>query len=335
MRQSLDCLLGIAPRDAGLGVLSGRNLIARSPYWYASFTRKDGRRLKISTKRTDKAEAWDIFNAYVRAEGPIATQSATEAQLRKTINELLVKLGENKLSDPTIQEQLDAWIASKKGAVSDGTLLGYEQARDLLADFLGVRVNRSIRYFSKKEAVEFRDHLLKEGRTASTVNKICKKYLTGPFESARKEGLIDFNPFVAIDALKSKRVEKDSFSPEQVARLIAATDNVDWKGAILVGYCTGMRLQNVANLRWNCIDTEHGLISFVERKGDKPVTIGLHQDLAEWIAQNPPSDDPRGFVFPSLANRSGAGRNGLSKYFERIMKKAGIEGRLSKVRRSR
>src|SRR6516165_9425135 len=123
VRQSLDCLLGIAPRDAGLGVLSGRNLIARSPYWYASFTRKDGRRLKISTKRTDKAEAWDILNAYVRAEGQIATQSATEAQLRKTINELLVKLGENKLSDPTVQEQLDAWIASKKGAVSDGTLL--------------------------------------------------------------------------------------------------------------------------------------------------------------------------------------------------------------------
>ena len=31
VRQSLDCLLGIAPRDAGLGVLSGRSLSITSP----------------------------------------------------------------------------------------------------------------------------------------------------------------------------------------------------------------------------------------------------------------------------------------------------------------
>lgn len=300
----------------------------RSPYWYACFTTRDGRRLKISTKRTDKGEAWDVLNTYVRAEGQIAAQSATESQLRKTINELLVKLGENKLSDPTIRDQLDNWIALKRGSVSEASLLGYTQARDLLVGFLGVRVDRSVRYLSKKEVVAFRDHLLRDGRTESTVNKICKKYLTGPFENARKEGLIDFNPFVAVDALKATKVEKDTFSPEQVAKLIAATDNADWKGAILVGYCTGMRLQNVANLRWDSIDTRHGLISFVELKGRRPVTIGLHPDLAEWIAQIPVGDDPKGFVFRSLANRSGAGRNGLSKYFERIMKKAGIEGQL-------
>jgi integrase len=300
----------------------------RSPYWIACFTTKDGRRLKKSTRSTDKGEAWDVLNTYVRAEGEIVTGSATETQLRKTINDLLTRLGENKLADPSIREQLDNWIASKKGSVSPATLLGYEQARDLLLEFLSYRASRSVRQLTKKDAVAFRDHLSSEGRSPSTVNKICKKYLTGPFESARKEGLIDFNPFVAADALKTKTVEKDTFSPEQVARLIAATDNVDWKGAILVGYCTGMRLQNVANLRWNSIDTEHGLISFVERKGEKPITIGLHPDLSDWIAQNPGGDDPRGFVFPTLANRSAPGRNGLSKYFEGIMKKAGIEGRL-------
>ena len=31
VRQSLDCLLGIAPRDAGLGVLSGRRLMSLHP----------------------------------------------------------------------------------------------------------------------------------------------------------------------------------------------------------------------------------------------------------------------------------------------------------------
>jgi hypothetical protein len=33
---------------------------------------------------------------------------------------------------------------------------------------------------------------------------------------ARKEELIDYKPFVAADALKSEKVEKDCFTPEQV-----------------------------------------------------------------------------------------------------------------------
>jgi integrase len=200
------------------------------------------------------------------------------------------------LADPSIREQLDNWVGSKKGSVSAATLLGYEQARDLLVAFLGHGASRSVRHLTKKDVIAFRDHLRSEGRSPSTVNKICKKYLTGPFESARKEGLIDFNPFIAADALKTKKVEKDTFSPEQVAKLIAATDSRDWKGAILVGYCTGMRLQNVANLQWDSIDAEHGLISFVERKGDNPITIGLHPDLADWIAENQARHDPRSFV---------------------------------------
>jgi integrase len=192
----------------------------------------------------------------------------------------------SKLDEPTIKEQLDTWIKGKSGAVSEATILAYQQARDLFLKFLGPRSRLSVRVLRKSDVIAFRDQLFAEGRTESTVNKICKKYLTGPFESARKEGLIDFNPFVAADALKVKKIEKDTFWPAQVASLIDATDSRDWKGAILVGYCTGMRLQNVANLRWDSIDTEHGLISFVERKGDQPITIGLHADLADWIAQN-------------------------------------------------
>jgi integrase len=159
------------------------------------------------------------------------------------------------------------------------------------------------------------------------VNKICKKYLTGPFESARKEGLIDYNPFVAVDALKAKKLAKDVFSPQQVAWLVKAAEGEDWEGAILVAYSTGARLQDVANLRWSSIDSENGILQFHERKGDKTVTVGIHPDLEDWISRHPPSDDPEAYLFPTLAERSGAGRNGLSKAFERIMQRAGVSGR--------
>jgi hypothetical protein len=135
--------------------------------------------------------------------------------------------------------------------VSESTVLAYLHSRDLLLDYLGPRALQPVRTLQKSDVVAFRDHLRAEGRTAGTVNTLVKKFLTGPFEAARKKGLIDYNPFVAVDALKSKNVAKDGFSPEQVTRLIQVTRGTDWEGAILVGYTTGMRFQDVANLRWS------------------------------------------------------------------------------------
>ena len=147
----------------------------------------------------------------------------------------------------------------------------YQHVRELFLQFLGPRAQLPVRSFKKSHAVVFRDHLLSEGRTPSTVNTFIKKYLTGPFETARKEGLIDYNPFVAVDALKSTPVAKEIFTPEQVVQLLEVAGGTDWEGAILAGYTTGMRLQDVTNLCWNEVDLQNGLLSFHERKGNKRV----------------------------------------------------------------
>jgi integrase len=304
----------------------------RSPFWICSYTTADGRRLKKSTKQTDRTKAMKVCHAFIEADHAIVTKSATAQQLRKVINDTLLRIGEHKLTDPTIKDQLDAWINSKRGSVGEKTLVAYEYARDLLIEFLGHRAGQSVRMLNKADVIGFRDYLRKEGRTPGTVNTLVKKYLTGPFESARKEGLIDYNPFVAVDALKAKRIQKDVFTPEQVALLVKEAKGTDWEGAILVGYGTGARLQDVANLRWSSIDSVNGILAFQERKGDKRVVIGLHPDVEDWISRQPPTDDPEGLLFPTLANRSGAGRNGLSKSFEAIMKKAGVAGRVLRER---
>src|SRR6202030_3487079 len=184
----------------------------------------------------------------------------------------------------------------------------------------------------KSDVIQFRDHLASSGRTPGTINKIVKLYLAAAFESARKEGLMDYNPFTATDSLKSKKIRKDVFTPEQVARLVKAAKGTDWEGAILVAYGTGARLQDVANLRWSFVDSENGILTFQERKGDKRVVIGLHPDVEDWISRQPPTDDPEAFLFPALANRSGAGRDGLSKSFEAIMKRAGVVGKVLRER---
>jgi integrase len=303
-----------------------------SPYWYCCYTTPDGQRLKKSTKQTERAKAWEVCVAMAAAEGAIAAGSPTEAQLRKVIDGALERIGERKLNEPTIKQQLDTWIENKKGAVSEATIIAYQHARELFLQFLGPRAHLSVRMLRKNDAVAFRDRLLAEGRTASRVNTLVKRILAGPFESARKEGLMDYNPFVAVDALKFKAVAKDVFSPEQVAELLRVARGTDWEGAILAGYTTGMRLQDVSNLQWDSLDFQNGLLSFHERKGNKRVVVGLHPDFENWIKAQPQPKDWEAYVFPNLANRSGAGRSELSKAFGRIMQKAGVTGKVLRAR---
>jgi integrase len=45
----------------------------------------------------------------------------------------------------------------------------------------------------------------------------------------------------------------------------------DWKGAILIAYLTGARLQDVCNMTWNSVDLPGKALTFVARKtGDRP-----------------------------------------------------------------
>jgi integrase len=305
----------------------------RSQFWYVCYTTPDGRRLKTSTGQTDKAKAWEFYNTKIAVEAEITNGRPTEKRLREIINDALARLGEQKLrSDPTIKQQLDTWVESKRDAVADSTIAAYEQTRGMFLDFLGPRANRSVRLLTKDEVIEFRNHLRSEGRTAGTVNKLVRLYLNSAFEDAKTEGVIDHNPFSAVDALKVTKVKKDRFTAEQVVRLLKAAEGTGWTGAILVAYGTGARLQDVANLKWSAIDSDNGLLTFEQRKTGKETVVGLHPDFEDWIARQPPSDDPDGCLFPTLANREAGGRNGLSAEFSGIMEKAGVAGKILRER---
>ena len=126
---------------------------------------------------------------------------------------------------------------------------------------------------------------------------------------------------------EARNVSKDVFSPEQIAALIDKAPSEDWKGAILCGYYTGLRLRDVAGLEWSAVDYSESAITVTTKKTGKDVTLPLHPQFAAWLLRQ-----TRGIgkapVFPTLAGKSGAGKSGLSMQSKRIMDKAGIKGRL-------
>jgi integrase len=70
-------------------------------------------------------------------------------------------------------------------------------------------------------------------------------------------------------------------------------------------------------------------VTFVQGKTRRPVEIPIHPDLGRSLAERPEPKEPNAPVFPSLAGRTSAGRNGLSGQFRRIMEKAGVKGEIT------
>jgi integrase len=139
------------------------------------------------------------------------------------------------------------------------TYSAYEQATREFLNFLGpAGMLRRLDSISESDIERFVALLRSEGRSASTINKLVRKYLSLPFERARKTGKIKFNPVMATVPERGEAFAKDTFTGEQVAAMVRVAKGTDWEGAILFAYGCGVRLGDVANLRWTNLDIEAG-----------------------------------------------------------------------------
>ena len=128
---------------------------------------------------------------------------------------------------------------------------------------------------------------------------------------------------------ENKGTGKAVFTPEQIKALLSKAKG-DWKGVILFGYFTGLRLSDITELRWKSVGLETGVLRLIAKKTGKTVTIPLLPELVAWMALQ-----PRGIgqcpVFPSLAGKS-SGTNGLSARFVGIMEAAGIVPKVTRAK---
>lgn len=299
-----------------------------SKYWYACFRTAKGKRRMISTRETDREKAQMIADAWQAAERVAAKGESVEEKIRKILNETLERAGVRTVEVVRLKDWLTTWLAGKR-QLAPSTRKGYEQAFEEFLKFMGPRSNVPIETVTEVDIGEFVDALLATGRSNSTVDKITKNYLSAPFAKAFRLGKIRFNPVSACERLADDGTTRDTFSPSDMARLIKAAPNADWKGVIIFGYCSGARLMDCVNLEWSGIDTEHGLVTFLERKKKQKSVVGLHPDFRDWLIEQPAADKDQKFVFPSLAGRRAPV---MSRDFTDIMAVAGITGRITKER---
>src|SRR6516225_5046798 len=244
----------------------------KTPYWTACFNgvASDGkvRRLKRSTKTTDRRLAQKLADEWEQLEKLAGKGRLTESHCRKVIAQMYERTVGEPLHFRTAREHLTEWVESKKNETGLRTYWKYRQIVDEFLAHLGVKADRLLREITPTDISSWRDALKRKGLAAPTVNDAIKT-LRMPFKAAHDAGYIEINPCTknSVRPVRddARNVEKDVFTPEQIAALVEAAPNEDWKGAILCGYYTGLRLRDVADLT-----VEHNQFGRAEDHGDDP-----------------------------------------------------------------
>src|SRR6266513_646573 len=306
----------------------------KSPFWIACFNGvgSDGRvrRFKRSTKTTDRKLAQKMADEWEALEKLAGERRLTESQCRKVIAQMYERTVGEPLHFKTAREYLTEWVESKKNETELRAWLKYDQ---IVTDFLahiGVKADRLLREITPADIRSYRDALKRKGLAAPTVNHAVK-ILRMPFKAAHDAGYIDINPNTknTVRPVKdeARNFEKDVFTREQLGDLLKAAPSEDWKGAILCGYYTGLRLRDGADLEWSAVDLDKRTIPVTKRKTLRTVTVPIHPQFSPWLEKQTHGIG-KAPVFPTLAGKSGGGKSGLSMAFKRIMERAKIKGRL-------
>jgi integrase len=314
----------------------------RSPFWICCYTSAAGQRLQKSTKITIKplkgekrkdgspkttadkrSEALEVCLAIERAENFAKSGTLTERQARKIIGEILERTTGEPLRNYRVRDWFTHWLDMKEQVRSGKTMDRYRQViRDFIAS-LGNRANLALAHITSKDVLTYRNSVTAAGKTARTAN-LSVKVVSAAFNAAVRQHIIESNPATAVESLPVRAEEKGTFTVAQVSKLVRAAEG-EWRGAILLGYYTGARLSDVANMRWSVVDWRNKVIRFPPSKTRKAVTLPLHSQLERELLKN--AGIGNAAMFPSLTGKGTGGKHGLSGRFNAIMEKAGLEGK--------
>lgn len=136
------------------------------------------------------------------------------------------------------------------------------------------------------------------------------------------------NRFYSIERPRKKESLPKVISLEEVKSLIEHTNNIKHKCIVSLFYSTGIRLQELLNLKLEDIDSKRMVINVIEGKGGKDrvtmlsesMLVDLRKYFIEW--------KPQKYLFEGSASKKYSNTS-ISKIIHRASKKAGIRKRVT------
>jgi len=296
----------------------------RSPYWFCALTLPNGKRTFRSTKQRERKKALEVCRAWEKAAKAAKEGELVESQARRVLDDILAAVGEKSIRQDTTRDFFTRWLEGKRVSKSVSTYQHYRQTTRDFLDCLGNRADKPIAALSASDIETCRDWMFKNGASPAGV----KKHLVivrCALSVAAKQDLIDKNPTDTIELPKTTSIQRDVFEPAQVRALLEVA-SPDWRTAILIGFYSGARLGDVANLTWANVDLDRGTISYRQTKTGATVEFPIHENLQARLLETV-GDTPNRPLCPTLAGRTVSSECGLSAEFAKLMNEAGIDQR--------
>lgn len=338
--------------------------LPNSPFWIACFTLPDGTRTQRSTKvcvngvqredlkplqtflgellgaevdfpapgetqlllnaRDAKRLAQRIADKYDDAAREARHGRFIESQARTVIADIFTIANKDQLPSSTTQDFCRSWLKRKELEAGEKTHIRYGIAIEQFLDFLGSKSAFDLSRITHREITAFRDNLAKRV-TANTVN-VSLKILRAALNQAKRDGLVDTNQAERVALLKNKRSSKRrAFTLEELKQVLAVADE-EWRGMVLVGLYTGLRLGDIAQMKWGNVDLEAKEIRLMTGKTERDMGIPMAKPLVNFLGKGKAGMKRSDPVFPRIcASYEESPNNGrLSKQFYQVLVDAGL-----------
>jgi hypothetical protein len=152
----------------------------KSPFWIACFNGVGSngkvRRLKRSTKTTDRKLAQKLADEWEQLEKLAGQGRLTESQCRKVIAQMYERTVGEPLHFKSTREYLAEWVESKKNETELRAFWKYRQIVDDFLAHLGSKADRLLREIAPADIRSWRDALKRKGlaqRDAGEKSFIC------------------------------------------------------------------------------------------------------------------------------------------------------------------
>lgn len=245
-----------------------------------------------STGESDEAKAHAVASASANAAREIhrATQTGWSRQkAMDLINDLLKAAGLPIVTATQSWKQFsESWLAMKKRKVADKTYVKYSYHVSLFNAFLGKRGALGINTITPADCEKFHQTLEAKGNLPVTIN-FAVQTIRSIFKRAVDEGECSTNPtaFVHISDDTAPRLVKEIYTADEIKNILKAAgareETKEWVTMLLLGICTGARIQDCARMMWGHLTKDGGwtlkyLPQKTKRKG-KPVVVPVVEPL--------------------------------------------------------
>lgn len=296
----------------------------RSPFYFACFQLPDGRRTQRSTGTTDKKEAQRIANKFEDAAREASAGRFIESRARKTIADIYALGNRESLPSSTIKAYCESWLKRKELEANERSHERYKTAVDHFLEYAGGRAERDIAHLTAKEITGLRDHMAKS--LSSNSANYTVKILRAMLNQARRDGFVEINEASRVSLIQRvRKFERRPFTLPELKRILGAA-NDEWRGMILFGIYTGLRLGDIATLTWANLDLQQRELVVTTQKTGRRQILPLAKPLLAYIENLPAGDNPTAPLFPKAYECKERNPHGgpLSNMFYEILVSVGM-----------